>query len=217
MFLVLLGCLTDCDFFVFDVSCLAGCTVLIGISHPGSSSKPAASLRPKKSLASLRGYYSIIIIIIVVVNKNNHQSSGVSRGPLFLSREVKDGYSASWLCSRLASRHVSFWKTRTMAGAPRSDNDGNSHHHHNHHGSTNNARKLGNGYSLALKFGNNTDLHVTNTGLLLQVCRCGYEQDLVKSMCREYFVRNNNIGQIPDIVGPTYQARSVRLLGPVME
>jgi hypothetical protein len=69
-------------------------------------------------------------------------------------------------------------------------------------------RKLGNGYSLALKTSDNTHL----TLVYFNNLKRGYEQNLVKNMCIEYFNDKNVLMLCID-----FGERSIKVLGKVID
>mmetsp|Transcript_32075 Transcript_32075/g.66963 ORF Transcript_32075/g.66963 Transcript_32075/m.66963 type:complete len:164 (-) Transcript_32075:448-939(-) len=75
------------------------------------------------------------------------------------------------------------------------------------------SRKLGHGYSLAIKTRSNTHC----TLVYFHNCKRGYSQDLVKSMAEEYF-RLNNLTTIDLVISEhdTFNGRSVLVKGEIL-
>lgn len=71
-------------------------------------------------------------------------------------------------------------------------------------------RKLGDGYSLALKVSEHHHL----TLVYFNKLKRGYEQNLVKTMCNEYFC-SNNILSVPLHIGEKFGTRSVCITGQI--
>lgn len=74
------------------------------------------------------------------------------------------------------------------------------------------SRKLGNGYSLALKTSDNT--HVTL--VYFHNLKRGYEQDMVKSMADDYFLSRGRT-HIDMVLGDNHGERSKLVLGDVID
>jgi hypothetical protein len=73
-------------------------------------------------------------------------------------------------------------------------------------------RKLGHGYSLAIHTGGGTHL----TLVYFNNCKRGYEQDMVKQMASDYF-QSRNLTTVDFTLGDSYNERSVRVKGQVIE